>query len=199
MKPLTKMRGFSLLELMVVLGIVLIAGAFAFVNLQGVVKDARVSTGYNNVITTMRQGREAAITQRRIYIVTFVAPRTITVAAQKPAADAINVTATLPLDLTFNAEAGIPNTPATVPDQMGLGLTAIDFNVRVGGGGSNQIFFWPDGSARDAVGNINDGVVYIARAGELLSSRAVTLRGLTGRIRGWRLTSAGGNRKWSQM
>jgi len=35
-------------------------------------------------------------------------------------------------------------------------------------------------------------VLYLARPGNLYSSRAVTLWGITGRIRGWRLYQNGG-------
>jgi len=50
----------------------------------------------------------------------------------------------------------------------------------------------PDGSAHDVNGNLNSGIVYVARNGDLYSSRAITLYGATGRIRGWRLLSSGG-------
>jgi hypothetical protein len=59
------------------------------------------------------------------------------------------------------------------------------------------ISFYPDGSAHDLAGNLNNGVVYIARPGDLYSSRAITLTGATGRIRGWRL--AGGAKNWMML
>lgn len=194
-------NGFSLIELMVVVAIVMVVMGFAVVNVQSSLKDARVNSAYMTTLTTLRQAREAAVTQRRLYVVTFTVPRTMTIVPQNPAVDALNVTATLPDDVSFDAQPGLPNTATTVPDGMGSGSStgAIDFNVRVGAGGSNVIYFWPDGSARDRFGNINDGVVYIARPGELLSSRAITLRGLTGRIRGWRLRLSAGVGKWSQI
>jgi hypothetical protein len=39
----------------------------------------------------------------------------------------------------------------------------------------------------DAFGLVNDGVIYVARPGDLSGARAITLLGTTGRIRGWRL------------
>ncbi len=59
--------------------------------------------------------------------------------------------------------------------------------------------FMPDGSARDVNGNLNSGILYLARNGDLYSSRAVTLYGATGRIRGWRLLRFGGAPKWFQQ
>ena len=67
------------------------------------------------------------------------------------------------------------------------------FDQGVAGGGiKNQVMFMPDGSAHDVNGNLNSGIVYVARNGDLFSSRAVTLYGATGRIRGWRLITSGG-------
>jgi hypothetical protein len=63
-----------------------------------------------------------------------------------------------------------------------------------------MIYFQPDGSAQDANSNINNGVVYIARPGDLASSRAITLWGATGRLRGWRLYITGtGTKAWRQQ
>ena len=64
--------------------------------------------------------------------------------------------------------------------------TAIDFDQGIVAGAKNVIYFYPDGSAADVLGNVNNGVVYIARPGFIDSSRAITLWGATGRLRGWR-------------
>jgi hypothetical protein len=56
--------------------------------------------------------------------------------------------------------------------------------------------FWPDGSARDTNGNLNSGIVYLARTGDMNNSRAITLYGATGRVRGWRLDGVTGSYKW---
>jgi hypothetical protein len=67
------------------------------------------------------------------------------------------------------------------------------------GGGSSTIVFMPDGSVRDTaggcagLGNYNSGVIYMTRAADpIYSSRAITVWGTTGRIRGWRLNNQGG-------
>ena len=48
-------------------------------------------------------------------------------------------------------------------------------------------------------GNFNSGVVYMSRPGDLYSSRAVSIFGTTGRVRGWRLLKQGGVNKWVQQ
>ena len=97
------------------------------------------------------------------------------------------MTYTLSTDIRLSAEAGIPTNPTKTPDGFGTGAQAIDFGYTgqgAGVGGKNFIYFCPDGSAQDGAGaggtgqctgNVNNGVVYISRPGELLSSRAVTV------------------------
>lgn len=181
--------GFSLIEMLIVLSIAVIVSAIAVGTIQSATRDSHVNSAYMTTLTTLRQAREVAIAQRQTYIVTLTAPGTITIAPQLALANSLNVTAALPSDVSFDVEPGVPSSVTTVPDGMGLGAStgAIDFDVNVGPGGSNVIYFWPDGSARDIYGNLNDGIVYIARPGQLPTSRAITLRGLTGRLRGWRL------------
>ena len=58
----------------------------------------------------------------------------------------------------------------------------------------------PDGSAQDSLGNYNSGVVYLTRTGDTIyNSRAVSVWGATGRIRGWRLALVGAAKEWVQQ
>jgi hypothetical protein len=61
------------------------------------------------------------------------------------------------------------------------------------------IYFYPDGSAEDVIGNVNNGVVYVAMPGFVNTSRAITLWGATGRLRGWRINRNGANYYWRQQ
>jgi hypothetical protein len=96
----------------------------------------------------------------------------------------------LPIDEQFVVVAGVPLTPKT-PDGFGSGVRAVDFDLG-NGGGSNVLFFFPDGTVLDAAGNLNNGIVYIARPGDLYSSRAITIWGATGRLKVWSLANKGG-------
>ena len=100
----------------------------------------------------------------------------------------------LPNGVQFTVVAGIPTTPQT-PDGFGIGNVAIDFAQATGGGG-NVIYFQPDGTAVDAAGNPNNGVLYIARPGQLATSHAITLFGSTGRLKTWNLSKQGATVKW---
>jgi prepilin-type N-terminal cleavage/methylation domain-containing protein len=195
-------RGFSLLEMIIVVCISLIAAAIASMMMRPVMRGARADSAYQITLSQLRNARNLAITNRKTYMVVFAAPRTITTTRLDAGVPTTLITSvTLPLDITFNNLVGIPNTNATTPDNMGTGAKAIDFDINVGGGGSGTIYFWPDGTTKDINGNLNSGIVYTARNGDLLSSRAVTLFGATGRSRGWRLvsTTIANQYKWVQQ
>jgi hypothetical protein len=100
--------------------------------------------------------------------------------------------------VAFQVQTGLPGTGNT-PDNFGAGGTAIDFDQGVAGGAKNVVYFYPDGTGEDVVGNMNNGVIYIARTNDLYSSRAITEWGATGRLRGWRLYQISGTPYWRQM
>lgn len=185
---------------MIAVSIMLIASAIFFISAQPALRDTRTVNAYNITLSMLRRAREAAIAERRTYIITLndaVTPNTITMtqAATGTVIDTVN----LPSDVVFRAEAGIPTTIATTPDHFGTGSPAIDFDQGVAGGAKNVVYFNPDGSAQDVNSNTNNGVVYIARAGELYSSRAITVWGTTGRLRGYRLYPNAGGPVWRQQ
>ncbi len=198
------MQGFTLVELLVVVVVSLIAAAVTFINVTPALRQLHVDNAYATTISTMDSARARATSLRRTYLVTLTLPGTITIT------DAVDATAppvmvsTLPSDVSFDAESGIPATNPTAPDRLGNGQPdgPICFDIGVTVNCSNSFLFYPDGSARDAAGNVNNGVVYIARPGEVRTSRAITLYGLSGRLRGWRLaqlTGGAATNYWRQQ
>ncbi|PYX82081.1 MAG: hypothetical protein DMG70_16355 [Acidobacteria bacterium] len=195
--------GFSLVELMAVMGIMMIVSAFFLLNGTTIQASSRVESAYKTVLEEVRQARQAAVDERRVYRITFQAPRTIITellprgngaCAYNPAVP--KRIETLPFDIQFRAEPGIPTSPGQTPDSLGTGGNAIDFDIGFGGG-ATQIYFQPDGSAQDNLCRVNNGLVYMARTGQLTSSRAVSLLGTTGRIKGWQLqVNANGTKQW---
>ena len=189
--------GFSLAEIVVTVGVLMVGGGIAVMNISGALRGAHVETAYQTTLNQMRFARQVAIDKRTVCRVDFATPGTISVT--QAFADGTPVqteTLTLPADVQYTIVTGMPKPPAATPDNIGNGNTAIDFD-RVKAGGGTTIFFQPDGSALDAVGLPNDGVIYIARPNELNGARAITLLGTTGRIRGWRLaTKSGGGVIW---
>jgi prepilin-type N-terminal cleavage/methylation domain-containing protein len=198
-----KQSGFSLLEMMIAISISLILAAIVTVTIQPTLNQQQVNDAYNTTLTTLRRARDQAAADMRVYVVSFATPTagnggTITVTQTTPGG-VVLFTATLPPQVTYHLEPGLPNTVATTPDGFGTATNIFDFDQPPSGaGGGNVIYFQPDGSAQDAAGNVNNGVVYLGIAGQLPTQRAVTLWGYTGRIRGWQLSQVGGVWTWSQ-
>jgi len=202
---------------MIVITLILIISAITIMSLQPALKDARANQAYEDVLMQLRTARQRAISERKQYIVCFGAAAPLGALTPMGAPNASSVqmfrwdvgTAlsaavqvtnnTLPNDMLFQTLSGVPNTSATVPDGFGNGGTAIDFDQAVAGGIKNQVMFMPDGSAHDTNGSLDSGIIYVARSGDLYSSRAVTLYGATGRIRGWRLINSAGAPIWFQQ
>jgi prepilin-type N-terminal cleavage/methylation domain-containing protein len=204
--------GFSLLEMLVVVALVLVVASIGFMSLQPMLRTQRVTNAYNTTLSALRQARDNAVSQRTSYHLQFIKTSSASTIVVTPTLSTFQgalgtMTYALPNDVAFSAESGIP-TSAT-PDGFGSGLNAIDFGYKPQGtstGGATDLYFCPDGSVQDATngaglctGNWNSGVVYIARPGELLSSRAITVWGGTGRIRGWRLYSGSGGAVWQRQ
>lgn len=194
------------MELMITLAIVLIMTTVTLVTMQPAMKQARDANAYDTTLMALRSYRQKAIAQRQRYIVAFTAPGTITIsywgiAVPVNPAPVVVQTLTLPPDIQFQVQAGMPNSAATVPDGFGSGITAIDFGQGLGAGSQNAVMFMPDGTSQDAagLGNYNSGVLYLGRTGELQSMRAITVFGTTGRVRGWRLVQQAGGPTWVQQ
>ena len=197
-------RGFSLIEAIFVIAIALIITAGALIQFTPVLKSARAENALQTTLAQVRNARGLAIDQRSKYRLTFVAPRTIQL--HRGVLDQVThilsyafvSTIDLPNDTQFIAITGIPTSGSgTTPDSLPTTGAAIDFSLDYGGGGT-QIFFQPDGRALDSANRLNTGVVYVARPGELMSSRAVSVLGATGRVKGWRLIQSGSKVAWTQ-
>ncbi len=213
-----RQRGFSMLELAITMSISLIIAGVTFSTLQPLVLQNHVNSAYETTMMVLRNTRNLAITQGHQYQVNFFptvgnpaaggTPAYLQVQYQPPVVGGIAqpiqqiMNYTLPPDVNFAAQAGIPT--ANTPDGFGGGLTAIDFESTAAPGvplNPPYVVFMPDGSAQDNLGNlIASGVVYITRpSGNMYTSKAITVWGATGRIRGWFLDQQAGGPIWEQQ
>lgn len=201
--PQRRVRGFSLIEMLIVISVMLMVMGAAVVQIWPMVRESKAQAAFQTTLGEMRRAHEMAVDQRQVYRLTFTAPRTIQL-------DRVNIDPAtgnktfvfqskidLPLETQFTVVAGIPTTPTTVPDGFGNGSIAIDFDRDAGGGGK-EIYFQRDGRALNAANQLNNGVVYLCRPGEVMSCKAVSLIGATGRSKGWRLAEVAGVKKWMQ-
>jgi prepilin-type N-terminal cleavage/methylation domain-containing protein len=209
-------HGFSMVELAVVVGIILIVLAAAIPQISKTMKEARVRAAYETVLTEMRRAHEIAIDRRRVVVLTFApkggspasvtmtqeifvpgvggAPGTYTLA---PVVNTPNPeTLTLPPDMDLILPSSIPTTP---PDSLGTTpSSATDFGYapNASGAGQSTMYFQVDGTVvRDSpTGAVASGVIYVGRTNDLYASRAVSILGPTGRVKGWRMDPGG--TKW---
>jgi prepilin-type N-terminal cleavage/methylation domain-containing protein len=207
-------RGFSLIEMMITVAIAFTLAGITFISMQSVLFKSHLDNAYDTTLMVLRNTRGLAISQSHEYIVTFnpagYAAGTILVQYQPPPPTPGGIlpalqevtTFTIPADISFGVQSGFPT---NAPDGFGSGLVNVDFGQGLGGASLNYVTFFPDGSSRDtngssSLGNYNSGVLYLTRAaGDVYSSRAVTVWGATGRIRGWRLYSVSGVNTWVQQ
>jgi prepilin-type N-terminal cleavage/methylation domain-containing protein len=202
-----KNTGFSLLELMLTVSIGLILAGISFITFRPVLNQGHINSAYDTTLMALRNTRNLAITQSHEYYVNFnpagFPAGTIQVQYQPGPVGGIAqpiqqvITYSIPSDVSFAVQAGFP---AVAPDGFGTGVNAIDFGQALAGEPMNYVVFLPDGSAQDNLGNFNSGIIYLTRPGDNIynSSRAITVWGATGRIRGWRLTQTGGVAEWVQ-
>ena len=189
-------RGFTMIELSVVVLLILIISAMALVAYLPTLQDARFDSAMRQVVDQLRQGREYAITNRRYVQITFP---TVVVAGKNQyqvvllqrndltaGAGAINPvlsTVILQFPAQYLVIAGTPDTP----DAFG-NSAAVEFEG-LNGGPVGGMLFQSDGELVDGTTfqPIN-GTVFLAYPGKNTSLRAITVLGGTGRARGWKGT-----------
>ncbi|MFZ0137089.1 MAG: type II secretion system protein [Candidatus Sulfotelmatobacter sp.] len=212
--PSRKTNGFSLLELMITVSLGLVMCGVTFIYLTPSMNSSHVNSAYDTTLMALRNTRNLAITQSHEYYVNFnpagfpagtiqveYQPPIVPPAVAAPPIEQVN-TYTIPADVSF---AVPPGPIAGTPDGFGTGVTAIDFESTAGVPLPCQcVIFMPDGSAQTGVvgssGSYITGVVYLTRVGDTVyNSRAVTVWGATGRIRGWTLALVGGAKEWVQQ
>ncbi len=191
-----QMRGFSLIEMLIVLTIIMIVMATTFIQIAPALKDAKAEAALQTTLGQMRRAHELAVDRRQVYRVTFTAPRTIQLdrvdidTTTNARVYVLQSTIDLPTDMSFSIVTGIPTAATKVPEGYGNGTTAIDFDRDFSGGGTD-VYFQRDGRALDSSNRLNNGLVYLCRTGDVRSCKSVSLMGATGRAKGWRLNPAG--------
>jgi type II secretory pathway pseudopilin PulG len=69
--------GFSLVELLIVIAVVMIGLAVAVLNIRTGLASSRLNSGVQTTLSQLRLAREAAVARRMAYRVTFTPPGTI--------------------------------------------------------------------------------------------------------------------------
>ncbi len=193
-------RGFSLIEVLVVVAIAMTIAGMIVVHLTPTLQAMRANSAASQVVDVFRQAREYAITYRRYVQITFpnyggagannqiriTVRNTMTPtyggAAQ---ADAVLTTMVISGNISFQTETGVPDTP----DGYGKN-SAVNFNS-VDGGPPAGMYFQADGTFVDLTGNPLNGTIFLGQTSMVSTARAVTILGSTGRVRAYNVNGAG--------
>ena len=169
--------GFTLIETMMALGLIAVMSAIAALVMPGALRSANADSGASRVAAVLRTAREQAISQRRNVRVTFTAPNQIVVTRINVPATTTTTLGTTVLEtgIAFQLFPGVPDTP----DAFG-NLSATAF------GAATTVMFTSEGTFVDQNGDPANGTVFLGRAADPLSARAVTVFGPTALIRQWR-------------
>ena len=172
--------GFTLLEVLVVVGILGTLAAMAMMVSPAFSQHARAEAGVSQVLDVLRSGREVAVSQRRNVEVLFIGlnairTRRIDIDANgNQTGTTILRTVELENRVQFRLEDAVPDTP----DGFG-NATAIKFDT-VG-----PWMFTSEGTFVNGSGDPINGTVFLAIANQKNSARAITLLGTTALIRPW--------------
>lgn len=173
--------GFSLLEMLLVVVILLIVMGMALFATRAIQANLRANAGLNQVVGLLRTARETSISERRNVRVEFLGTNRIRLTRQElPVGTTVTRDVNLENNMQFMLTPGVPDTP----DLFG-NAAAVSF------GGTPVMMFMSDGTFVDANGNPLNGTLFLGVPNQPETARAVTIVGATGRIRGYRWTGGG--------
>jgi Tfp pilus assembly protein FimT len=185
-------RAFTIIELMVVVLIVFIIAAMAIVQMKPTIAASRSDTAMDQVIDQLRQAREYSIDNRRYVAVTFqtVGTQAQIVITQKNSqtANAGNDVVLSTVTLQYPVQFCVCSMPDTAD---GFGNGGAIYFEGASGGPAGGMWFQSDGELVDGTSlqPIN-GTVFLGVTGSKNLSRAITVLGTTGRVRGYKSTGS---------
>lgn len=184
-------RGFSMIEMCVVLAISLVIASIAVIQIQPALQQVRADTAKDLVMTSLRQARETAISDRRDVQVEF-----LTNPAANPPGNYVRLTriggpccantvisfVAIPGNVVFTNFVGEPDTPDA------FGNNAPVFFAGVANGPASGMMYQSDGTFVSGTGTPINGSVFMGIPNLPGTARAVTVLGATGRIRAYHIS-----------
>jgi len=194
-----KEAGFSLMESVIVIGIMMVLMGMAVVRSFGSLESYKANSAMDVITSQLRVARQLAISQRRDVQISFnlaASPPTISYQIQPGFAGDFTgplVAIPLPQQTLFTQEPGVPDTP------MGFGTCAGASGVCIANvaGGPPIMEFTSTGQFTDSTGiNVLNGTVFVGLLNQPGTARAVTVMGGTGRVREYNYE--GGSLGWQE-
>lgn len=191
-KNLTKQKGFSLPELLVVMIIIAIIGVIAIPQIIGARRAFRFSGMQRQIAATLTEARQQAMTQRKAITFQYKdSTREIIVYGggygslndSKNKIEQLSGAGVSPGEIIYGRPAGVST--AALAD--GTDLT----NLK---SGKTEVTFQPDGTVLDAAGNpVNRALFFYHGKNALKMAFAVSVLGAGGRVKVWRYSQGVNN------
>jgi type II secretory pathway pseudopilin PulG len=191
--------GFSLIEVLIVVFVMMILMGMAIVLTQGTMQNYKANAARDAVIAQLRLARELAISKRRNVRIDFTLPNQIQITMQYRTGETPGP-ALAPVYLN-NADQGVSGGSQfyvfpTLPDTpMGFGNTQAINLSQPSGGGAWAVMFTTSGTlvgtgaiaGLDLIGNSNpvNASIFVGIPSTTSSARAITVLGATGRVRSY--------------
>jgi type II secretory pathway pseudopilin PulG len=173
--------GYSAVELLVVLGIVIVLAAFAALGWLGTNQNFQATSGLDDAVGQLRTARQLAISERRSIEVAFNGANQIQLTPETTAGVAVSPSPfppeTLSSGVQFILFPGLPDTP------MKFGNSAAVWLVAAGAPPVAPVHFVSNGSLTDKNNNFVNGTIFLGLPNLKGTARAITILGATGRVR----------------
>jgi prepilin-type N-terminal cleavage/methylation domain-containing protein len=174
--------GFTLLELMVVVGLLGTLTVMAMMVSPAFTNQAKADAGTEQVLDLFRSAREVAVSQRRNVEVRFIGTTGLQTVRRDIGTGGVQTGTTTLRTIELENKMQFRIDPAITidtPDTFGW-ATATSF------GATGSRMFTSEGTFVDANGDPLNGTLFISNPALANSQRAVTVMGATALIRSWR-------------
>ena len=180
--------GFSMIELVVTVGIVSALMSVAILVMPGALKQARADGSVSEALNALRLARDRAVGERRNMAVVLTTPDHIEVVRQELNGNP-NTTV---IDVYLENGQKFQYFTVTGDTLDGFGLTNKPLAFGATQGTVEPIMFTSEGTLINGSGDPTNGTIFLGTPNDPSSARAVTIFGATGLLRVWKWNGA----KW---
>jgi prepilin-type N-terminal cleavage/methylation domain-containing protein len=176
--------GFTLLEVLVVVGLMGVLAGMALMVSPTFSRTARADASVQQLVDAVRSAREMAISQRRNIELQFVGLNAVQTVRIDIGTNGVQTGTTVLRTVELENRMQFRRDPAVADDtpEQFPGIGAIAFGVPA----ATRRIFTSEGTFVDQDGDPLNGTVYLAVPEEPNSSRAITVMGPTALIKVWR-------------
>ena len=190
-KRLAVEAGYSLVELMIVTGVMSVITGIAVIQIGSTRQGLNGDGAMRVVVSQMNQAKQLAITQRRNMLVTFSNDNSVQILREEVPGPVVTTLSSVPFEgglqmLKINALGDPPAPELPAPAASALAPALVASSAVRFGANTTQARFSPEGTFIDQDGNALNGTLFVALPNQVMSARAITIFGSTGRIRAFR-------------